>query len=334
MLNIVFMGTPDFAEESLKKIYESNHNILAVVTTLDKPKGRGMKLQPTPVKEYALKNNLKIYQPEKVRGNTEFIEEIKTLNPDVICVVAYGKILPKELLEIPKYGCVNVHPSLLPKYRGSTPIQTAIINGDKTTGVTTMYMDEELDSGDIILQEEIKIEDNQTAGEVWNTLAKIGANLLVETLNQIENNTAPRKKQGENYTVTKMLDKSMSEIDWENQTAIQIKNLTRGLNPIMGTYSILNEKKIKFWDVDAISVDEFISKYTDFKSYKQRLESEVTPGTIVYIDYKEAIYIKAKEGIVKVKEIQGENAKKMSTPDFLRGYRIEIAEIFQANFKK
>ncbi len=334
MLNIVFMGTPDFAEESLKKIYESNHNILAVVTTLDKPKGRGMKLQPTPVKEYALKNNLKIYQPEKVRGNTEFIEEIKTLNPDVICVVAYGKILPKELLEIPKYGCVNVHPSLLPKYRGSTPIQTAIINGDKTTGVTTMYMDEELDSGDIILQEEIKIEDNQTAGEVWNTLAKIGANLLVETLNQIENNTAPRKKQGENYTVTKMLDKSMSEIDWENQTAIQIKNLTRGLNPIMGTYSILNEKKIKFWDVDAISVDEFISKYTDFKSYKQRLESEVTPGTIVYIDYKEAIYIKAKEGIVKVKEIQGENAKKMSTPDFLRGYRIEIAETFQANFKK
>lgn len=334
MLNIVFMGTPDFAEESLKKIYESNHNILAVVTTLDKPKGRGMKLQPTPVKEYALKNNLKIYQPEKVRGNTEFIEEIKTLNPDVICVVAYGKILPKELLEIPKYGCVNVHPSLLPKYRGSTPIQTAIINGDKTTGVTTMYMDEELDSGDIILQEEIKIEDNQTAGEVWNTLAKIGANLLVETLNQIENNTAPRKKQGENHTVTKMLDKSMSEIDWENQTAIQIKNLTRGLNPIMGTYSILNEKKIKFWDVDAISVDEFISKYTDFKTYKQRLESEVTPGTIVYIDYKEAIYIKAKEGIVKVKEIQGENAKKMSTPDFLRGYRIEIAETFQANFKK
>lgn len=329
MLNIVFMGTPDFAEESLKKINESNHNILAVVTTLDKPKGRGMKLQPTPVKEYALENNLKIYQPEKVRGNAEFIEEIKNLNPDVICVVAYGKILPKELLEIPKYGCINVHPSLLPKYRGSTPIQTAIINGDKTTGVTTMYMDEELDSGDIILQEEIKIEDNQTAGEVWDILAQIGAKLLVETLNKIENNTAPRRKQGKNYTVTKMLDKSMSKIDWENVTAIQIKNLTRGLNPIMGTYAMLNGKKIKFWKVDAISIDEFISRYTDFKLYKQRLENEVAPGTIIYIDYKEAIYVKAKDGIIKINEIQAENAKRMSTIDFLRGNKIQTAEIFE-----
>lgn len=334
MLNIVFMGTPDFAEESLKKINESKHNILAVITTEDKPRGRGMKLQPTPVKEYAIENNMKIYQPEKIRENTEFIEEIKKLNPDVICVVAYGKILPKELLEIPKYGCINVHPSLLPKYRGSTPIQTAIINGDKTTGVTTMYMDEELDSGDIILQEEIEIEDNQTAGEVWDILAKIGANLLVETLNQIENNTAPRKKQGEDYTVTKMLDKSMSKIDWNNQTAIQIKNLARGLNPIMGIYTFLNDKKIKFWKVDAISVEEFANKYTEFKSYKQRLEKEVAPGAIIYIDYKEAIYVKAKEGIIKINEIQAENAKKMSTADFLRGNKIETAETFQVNFKK
>lgn len=332
MLNIIFMGTPDFAQESLKSLNESKHNVLAVVTTEDKPRGRGMKLLPTPVKEYAVENNLKIYQPNKIRENAEFIEEIKKLNPDVICVVAYGKILPKELLEIPKYGCINVHPSLLPKYRGSTPIQTAIINGDKTTGVTTMYMDEELDSGDIILQEEIEIEDNQTAGEVWDILAKIGANLLVETLNQIENNTAPRKKQGENYTVTKMLDKSMSKIDWDNQTAIQIKNLSRGLNPIMGVYTFLNEKKIKFWNVDAVSIEEFVNKYTEFKGYKLRLENEVTPGAIIYIDYKEAIYVKAKDGIVKINEIQAENAKRMSTPDFLRGNKIETAETFQVNF--
>lgn len=329
MLNIVFMGTPDFAEESLRQLNESDHNVLAVVTTIDKPKGRGMKLQPSPVKEYALENNLRIYQPEKVKGNTKFIEEIKELNPDVICVVAYGKILPRELLEIPRYGCINVHPSLLPKYRGSTPIQTAIINGDKTTGVTTMYMNEELDSGDIILQEEIEINENQTAGELWNVLAKIGAKLLVETLNQIENNTAPRKKQGENYTVTKMLEKTMSKIDWENQTAIQIKNLARGLNPIMGVYAVLNNKKIKFWNVDAMSVDEFVNKYTEFKNYKQRLNDEVAPGAIIYIDYKEAIYIKANEGIIKVNEIQGENAKKMSTADFLRGNKIEIAETFE-----
>lgn len=328
MLNLVFMGTPDFAEESLKKINESKHNVLAVVTTEDKPRGRGMKLLPTPVKEYAVENNLKIYQPNKIRENAEFIEEIRKLNPDVICVVAYGKILPKELLEIPKYGCVNVHPSLLPKYRGSTPIQTAIINGDKTTGVTTMYMNEELDSGDIILQEEIEIKENQTAGEVWDILAKIGADLLVETLNKIEDNTAPRKRQGENYTVTKMLDKSMSKIDWENQTAVQIKNLARGLNPIMGVYALLNNKKVKFWDVDAISIEEFIDKYIEFKNYKQRLESEIAPGAIIYIDYKEAIYIKTKEGIIKVNEIQGENAKRMSTPDFLRGNKIEIAETF------
>lgn len=329
MLNIIFMGTPDFAEKSLKRLNESKHKVLAVVTTEDKPKGRGMKLLPTPVKEYALENNLKIYQPNKVRENAKFIEEIKKLNPDVICVVAYGKILPKELLEIPRFGCINVHPSLLPKYRGSTPIQTAIINGDKTTGVTTMYMDEELDSGDIILQEEIKIEDNQTAGEIWDILAQIGANLLVETLDKIENNTAPRKKQGENYTVTKMLDKSMSKIDWNSQTAVQIKNLSRGLNPIMGVYTFLNEKKIKFWNVDALSIEEFVSKYTEFEEYKKRLEKEVTPGAVIYIDYKEAIYVKAKEGIVRVNEIQAENAKKMSTADFLRGNKIETAETFK-----
>lgn len=326
MLNIVFMGTPDFAQESLKSLTESSHNVLAVVTTADKPRGRGMKLQPTPVKEYAIEKNLKLYQPEKVRGNTEFINEIKQLKPDAICVVAYGKILPKELLEIPKYGCINVHPSLLPKYRGSTPIQTAIINGDKTTGVTTMYMDEELDSGDIILQEEIEIKDNQTAGEVWDILSKVGANLLVETLNKIENNTAPRKTQGENYTVTKMLDKSMSKIDWKSQTSVQIKNLSRGLSPIMGVYAILNEKKIKFWNVEALTIEEFMSK---FENYNNKLGNEITAGTIIYIDYKEAIYIKAKEGIIKVKEIQGENAKRMSVPDFLRGNKIEIEETFE-----
>lgn len=332
MLNIVFMGTPDFAQESLKGIYEADYNILATVTTVDKPKGRGMKLTPSPVKEYALEKKLKLYQPEKIRDNKEFIEEIKKLNPDVICVVAYGKILPKEFLEIPKYGCINVHPSLLPKYRGSTPIQTAIINGDKTTGVTTMYMDEGLDSGDMILQEEIEIKDNETAGDIWNKLSKIGASLLVETLKQIENGTAKRIAQGENYSVTHLLDKSMSKINWEEKDAIQIKNLARGLNPIMGIYTILNGKKIKFWDVDALTLEDFVNNFTEFKNYKERLENEVTAGTIVYIDYKEAIYIKAKIGIVKVKEIQGENAKRMPVSEFLKGNKLETSETFQVNF--
>ena len=174
MLNILFMGTPDFAKESLESIYNAEHNILGVVTNPDKPKGRGMKMAFSPVKEFAISKNIKIYQPLKIRKNEEFIEEIKNLNPDLICVVAYGKILPKEILDIPKYGCINVHASILPKYRGAAPIQWAVINGDKTTGVTTMFMDEGMDTGDILLKEETVISDNETTGELWEKLSKIG----------------------------------------------------------------------------------------------------------------------------------------------------------------
>ena len=180
------MGTPDFAKESLKAIYEAGHNILAVVTNPDRPKGRGMKMLASPVKEYALEKELQILQPEKIKNNTEFINKIKELNPEVICVVAYGKILPKEILEIPEYGCVNVHGSLLPKYRGAAPIQWAVLNGDKTTGITTMYMDEGMDTGDMILKKEVEIKEDETTGELWNKLAYEGGKLLVETLKQIE----------------------------------------------------------------------------------------------------------------------------------------------------
>ena len=174
MLNILFLGTPDFAKESLESIYNAGHNILGVVTNPDKPKGRGMKMAFSPVKEFAISKNINVYQPIKVRKNEEFIEEIKKINPDLICVVAYGKILPKEILEIPKYGCINVHASILPKYRGAAPIQWAVINGDKTTGVTTMFMDEGMDTGDILLKEETAISDDETTGELWEKLSKIG----------------------------------------------------------------------------------------------------------------------------------------------------------------
>ena len=186
MLNIIFMGTPDFAKESLKCLVEAKHNILAVVTNPDKPQGRGMKMVASPVKQYALENGLEIYQPEKVRNNTEFIEKMKALKPDVICVVAYGKILPQELLDIPKLGCINVHGSLLPKYRGAAPIQWAVLNGDKTTGITTMYMDAGMDTGDIILKQEVEIGEDETTGELWDKLTKIGGELLVKTLDLIE----------------------------------------------------------------------------------------------------------------------------------------------------
>ena len=168
------MGTPDFAKESLESIYNAGHNILGVVTNPDKPKGRGMKMAFSPVKEFAISKNINVYQPIKVRKNEEFIEEIKKINPDLICVVAYGKILPKEILKIPKYGCINVHASILPKYRGAAPIQWAVINGDKTTGVTTMFMDEGMDTGDILLKEETAISDDETTGELWEKLSKIG----------------------------------------------------------------------------------------------------------------------------------------------------------------
>ena len=247
MLKIVFMGTPDFAKVSLEKVYEAGYKIEAVVTNVDKPKGRGMKLVPSPVKEFALEKNIEVLQPTKVRNNPEFIEKIKKINPDVICVVAYGKILPQELLEIPKLGCINVHGSLLPKYRGAAPIQWAVLNGETSTGITTMYMDVGMDTGDMILKEETEIGENETTGELWDRLSVIGGDLLVKTLKLIETGKAPREKQGEEFTLAPMLNKEMAKIDWENKTAVEIKNLVRGLNPIIGAYSYINDKKIKFW---------------------------------------------------------------------------------------
>ena len=327
-MKIIFMGTPDFARDSLEAIYNAGHEILSVITVPDRPKGRGMKLVYSEVKEYALSKNLKVFQPDKLRENTQIIEQIKDMNPDIICVVAYGRILPKEILDIPKYGCINVHPSLLPKYRGSAPIQWAILNGDEKTGVTTMYLDEEMDSGDIIIQEEVTIGKNETSGELWDRLSKIGAKLLVKTLEQIENGTAPRKKQGNKFTIAPMINKEIAKIDWENKTAKEIKNLVRGLNPIMGAYSTLNERKIKFWKVDTISIDKFIEKFSEFKNYEYRF-TEIEPGTILYIDKKEGIYIMTKKEILIVLEMQGENAKRMTAPEFLRGNKIEVISKFE-----
>ena len=229
------------------------------------------------------------------------------------------KILPKEILDIPKYGCINVHASLLPKYRGAAPIQWAILNGDKETGVTTMYMNVGMDTGDMILTQKVQIDENETTGELWDRLSKIGAKLLVETLKQIEKGTAPRIPQGNDYTMAPMLEKEMSKIDWENQTAEEIKNLVRGLNPIMGAYTHLNEKKIKFWKVE---VSENIG-------YDEENIKMIRNGTVLISDPKDGIYIKTKKGILHVLEIQGENAKKMSIQDFLRGNKINEFQIFE-----
>lgn len=308
-MNILFMGTPDFAKESLESIYNAKYNIIGVVTNPDKPKGRGMKMIASPVKEFALEKKIPVFQPLKIRKNTEFIEKIKELNPDVICVVAYGKILPKEILDIPQYGCINVHGSLLPKYRGAAPIQWSVINGDKETGVTTMYMDIGMDTGDMILKEKVSIGENETTGELWNRLSKIGGELLVKTLKLIEEGNAPRTKQGEDYTIAPMLDKEIAQIDWNNKTAKQIKNLIRGLNPIMGAYTFVNGKKLKIWKAKIVNKDTI-------------QDAQVENGAVMLADAKQGLFFKAKDGIIEAIEIQAENCKRMNAKDFLRGNKL------------
>lgn len=325
MLNIIFMGTPDFAKESLEAIYNAGHNIIAVVTNPDRPKGRGMKMIASPVKEFCLQQNIPVLQPEKIR---EIKDTLVQLNPDLFCVVAYGKILPKDILDIPKLGSINVHGSLLPKYRGAAPIQWAVLNGDKTTGITTMYMDEGMDTGDIILKQEVEIGENETTGELWERLSKIGGELLTETVDKIEKGMAPRTKQGKDFTLAPMLKKEISKIDWENKTAQEIKNLIRGLNPIMGAYTTYNNKKIKIWKADKIETQKFMEEHPEFKNHIDRFTTMVG-GTIIFSDEKKGLYVKAKDGILLIQEVQAENSRKINIQDFLRGNPLKMGEVFE-----
>lgn len=307
-MKILFLGTPDFAKESLEKLYNSGYEICGVVTPPDRPKGRGMKMIACPVKEFAIEKELKIFQPEKLK---EIENDIININPDMIVVVSYGKFLPKSILKIPKYGCINVHPSLLPKYRGSAPIQWAIINGDKITGTTIMEMNEKMDAGDIILQEQVEIQADETTGELWSRLSKISSELLLKAVMQIENGTANYIKQSENYTLAPMLTKDMAKINWEKYDSNSLKNLIRGLNPILGAYCNLGQKKIKLWKIDVL---------------QEEFDNNIEPGTVIMSDSKKGLYVKTKDGAISILEIQGENSRKMSIMEFLRGNRIEVGE--------
>lgn len=309
-MKILFMGTPDFAQKSLQKLYDEKYEICGVVTPPDRPKGRGMKWIACPVKEFALEKNLPVFQPEKI---SQIKEEIRHLNPDMIVVVSYGKFLPKSILQIPKYGSINVHPSLLPQYRGSAPIQWAIINGDKVTGTTIMKMNEKMDAGDIILQKEVEIEENETTGQLWERLSEISSNLLVEAITQIENGKATFIKQSQNYTIAPMLTKDMARINWEQQNSLEIKNLIRGLNPFLGAYSMLGQKKIKFWRAEVV---------------QEETSKEREAGTVILSDAKNGLHIQTQDGAISILEIQGENAKKMSITEFLRGNQINLGEKF------
>lgn len=318
-MNIVFMGTPDFAVESLSKIYDSGHNVLAVVSQPDKTSGRGMKLTMPAVKEYAISKNIKVLQPEKVKGNEEFISELKKLNPDVIVVVAYGKLLPKEILEMPKYGCINVHGSLLPAYRGSAPIQWAIINGETTTGITTMYMNEGMDTGDMILKREIEISHEDTYGTLYDKLKKLGGKAIVETLEKIADGIIPREKQSDNCSYAPMIEKSLGNIDWD-KSAASIRNLIRGLNPMPGAYTKLDDSIMKIWKAEVLNLQSFSEKYGELNF--------AIPGTVLIANSKDGLFVSTGEGVLKIEELQMTNSKRMLAVDYLRGHEIKEGSIF------
>lgn len=260
---IVFMGTPDFALESLKALVKENANIVGVFTQPDKPKGRGYQLQAPPVKEYALKNNIPVYQPKSMRTQ-ETLDLLKKLQPDFILVVAYGKMLPKEILDLPKFGCINVHGSLLPKYRGAAPIQWAVLKGEKETGVTIMYMAEGMDTGDMILKETTPIGENETSGELFDRLAQLGAKALLKAIALIEQKQVTREVQNENEaTFASLLDKKMAEIDFK-KTAQEVHNLIRGMNPWPIAYTTFEGKRMKV----------FSSRLTE-------MTTDEEPGTIL-----------------------------------------------------
>ncbi len=313
-MKILFMGTPDIARDCLKAVYEAGHDIVGVVTVPDRPNTRNKKIVFSEVKEFAIAHNLKLMQPEKLKDNEEFMSEIEKLAPDIFCVVAYGKYLPKSYLKMCKYEPINIHPSLLPKYRGPAPIQWAVLNGDKETGVTSMYISEEMDAGDIILQEKVKIGENETTGELWDRLSKIAGELLVKTLQEIEAGTAPRIPQGENFTKVSMIDKAIAKIDFE-KSAVEIKNLVRGLNPFLGAFGYIEGKKIKFWKVEIEELSE-------------EDKSKVN-GEVIDADDKNGLFIKVKDGVLEVLEMQGENSKRMSAQDYLRGNKINIGNKFE-----
>lgn len=305
-MRIVFMGTPDFAAASLKKLIDEKYDIAAVFTQPDKPRDRGMKLSYSPVKELALENNIPVYQPTKLRDGTA-TELIKSLRPDILVVVAYGRILPDDMLEVPKYGAINVHASLLPKYRGAAPIQWAVLNGDKITGVTTMYLASEMDTGDIIYTAETEIGEFETSGELFDRLMVMGAELLDRTLRDIEAGTAPRTPQDHSKaSYVKMLDKSLSPIEWA-KTPREIIKLIYGLQPWPVATAELDGKVFKIYSAE----------YTQNKTVK-------APGSVVSAG-KKGIEIACLGGeTLLITELQAAGKKRMKASDYLLGHPIKV----------
>ena len=303
-MRVVFMGTPDFSVPTLEKIIEAGHEVIGVVTQPDKAKGRGKKVLFPPVKETALAHNLPVYQPRRAR-DPEFIEEMKTLNPDVMVVVAFGQILPKAILDIPKYGCINVHASLLPKYRGAAPIQWAVIRGEKVSGVTTMQMDVGLDTGDMLLKKEVLLDEEETGGSLHDKLSTLGGDLLIETLKKIEAGDIHPEKQDDSQAgeYARMLDKNLGRIDF-SMPAAEIERLIRGLNPWPSAFTSYNGKTMKLWKAKADNCGQGV------------------PGQVIHVD-KNSFTVQTGQGTLQILELQMEGKKRMDAGAFLRGCPLE-----------
>ncbi|MBE6063195.1 MAG: methionyl-tRNA formyltransferase [Clostridium butyricum] len=302
-MNIVFMGTPDFAVPSLARLADE-YNVTAVFTQPDKPKGRGKKMGYSEVKEEALKRDIPVYQPVKLKNDRDLIDKLKELKPDFIIVVAFGQLLTKEVLDIPKYGCINLHGSLLPMYRGAAPIQWAVIRGEKVSGNTTMLMDEGLDTGDMLLKDEVKILDNMTAGELYDILKERGADLLVKTIEGITNNTIVPEKQTEETFYAKMLNKEIANICW-NKNAEEIHNLIRGLNPWPIAYTSYKDQRMKIFESEVL-----------------KEKSDKTPGTIIDIS-KAGIKVACGNNVLLIKKVQFPNGKPLMVEQYINGHHIE-----------
>ena len=315
-MRILFMGTPDFAVDTLQTLIQSEHEVIGVVTQPDKPKGRSGKMQFSPVKEVALEHGISVYQPQRVRDEA-FLQEVRKMCPDVIVVVAFGQILSKELLVTPKYGCLNVHASLLPKLRGAAPIQWSVIQGDRESGVTIMQMNEGLDTGDMLLVEKYTLDDKETGGSLFEKLAKLGGPMILKVLEDAEaGRLNPVPQNHDEHTYARMLTKSTGQIDF-SKSAAEIERLIRGLNPWPSAYCFLDGKMLKIWEADVLASVE--QDTTDLEN-----------GAVVAVGKKDFI-VKTGEGFLRIASVQLEGKKRMDSDAFLRGYTLETGTVLRSD---
>lgn len=310
-MKIIFMGTPDFATEALEALVAAGHQVALVVTQPDKPKGRGKEMQMTPVKECALKHNIPVFQPVKVK-ESEAVEKLRTYGADAFVVAAFGQILSEEILTMPKFGCINIHASLLPKYRGAGPIQQVILDGEKETGITIMQMDKGVDTGDILFQKAVPIDEKETGDSLHDKLAAAGAKLIVEALEKIAaGDVSPKKQDDEQSCYAKMLQKSMGKIDW-SRDAGRIERMVRGLNSWPSAYTSYRGKNLKIWESSVCGDDRTID--------------DAAPGMITAVE-KDAFYVQTGDKTLKVTSVQLEGKKKMAVKEFLLGCQMKTGEV-------